>query len=196
MAAVPVSQHDFFSALGVKRRFGQSKSELESRFYKLSRELHPDRFATGSADERRDALEKMSLVNEAYGVLRNPERLRDYFLKLVGVGGDAKAQIPVELAESWFELQEVLMEDPVQGQAKLAEFKTELLALKEKKQQDIRVLENEIDQKLDQSGDSSTAESSAMPLFQKLATMVRDLNYLDSMERDVERIRGQQRHVG
>lgn len=195
MAAVPVSQpngqNDYFSALGVKRRFGQNKSELETRFYKLSRELHPDRFATGSADERRQTLEKMSLVNEAYGVLRNPERLRDYFLKLVGVGGDAKAQIPVELAESWFELQEVLMEDPVEGQAKLAEFKTELLALKEKKQQDIRSLETEIDQKLD-----AVAESGAMPLFQKLATMVRDLNYLDSMERDVERIRGQQRHVG
>ncbi|MFL5812121.1 MAG: Fe-S protein assembly co-chaperone HscB [Bdellovibrionia bacterium] len=192
MAAVPVSPPNYFSALGVKRRFGQNKADLESRFYRLSRELHPDRFATGSADERRQALEKMSLVNEAYGALKDPVRLRDYFLKLVGVGGDAKAQIPVELAESWFELQEVLMEDPVEGQQKVEAFKAELLDLKEKKQQDIQALETGIDCKLDETSDDVAA---AMPLFQKLATLVRDLNYLDSMERDVERIRGK-RNVG
>lgn len=196
MAAVPVSQPNYFSALGVKRRFGQNKADLESRFYKLSRELHPDRFATGSADERREALEKMSLVNEAYGSLKDPERLRDYFLKLVGVGGDAKAQIPVELAESWFELQEVLMEDPIEGQQKVETFKTELLDLKAKKKQDIQALETEIDRKLDETASENDDDiAGAMPLFQKLATLVRDLNYLDSMERDVERIRGK-RNVG
>jgi molecular chaperone HscB len=192
VAVVQVSPPNYFSALGVKRRFGQNKAELESHFYKLSRELHPDRFATGSADERREALEKMSLVNEAYRSLKDPERLRDYFLKLVGVGGDAKAQIPVELAESWFELQEVLMEDPVEGLQKVEAFKTELLDLKAKKKQDIQTLETEIDRKLDETGDDVAG---AMPHFQKLATLVRDLNYLDSMERDVERIRGK-RNVG
>jgi molecular chaperone HscB len=196
VAAVQVSQPNYFSALGVKRRFGQNKADLESRFYKLSRELHPDRFATGSADERREALEKMSLVNEAYGTLKDPVRLRDYFLKLAGVGGDAKAQIPVELAESWFELQEVLMEDPVEGQQKVEAFKTELLDLKEKKKQDILALEAGIDRQLDQiATDSGDDLGGAIPLFQKLATLVRDLNYLDSMERDVERIRGK-RNVG
>ncbi len=199
MAAVPVSPpngaQDYFSVLGVKRRFGLNKADLESRFYKLSRELHPDRFATGSADERRVALEKMSLVNEAYRALKDPERLRDYFLKLVGVGvgvgvgGDAKAQIPVELAESWFELQEVLMEDPVEGQKKVEDFKSELFSLKDKKKQEIQALEAQIDRQLEES------EAEAMPLFQRLMSMVRDLNYLDSMERDVERIRGQ-RNVG
>jgi molecular chaperone HscB len=197
VAAVPVSppngQQDYFSVLGVKRRFGLNKAELESRFYKLSRELHPDRFATGSADERLQALERMSLVNEAYGALRNPERLRDYFLKLVGVTGDAKAQIPVELAESWFELQEVLMEDPVEGRKKVGEFKSELEALKAKKHHDILALEAEIDRKLDEAPKESHAEIGASELasFQALAKMVRDLNYLDSMERDVERIRAQ-----
>jgi molecular chaperone HscB len=190
VAADPVSLPNFFDALGVKRRFGLEKAELESRFYKLSRELHPDRFATGSADERRQALEKMSLVNEAYGTLKDPERRREYFLKLAGVSGDAKAQIPVELAESWFELQEILMEDPAEGMQKVDAFKSELLSLKEKKHQDIQALEAQIDQKLDESSrEGAGDDASAKDLFQKLGMMVRDLNYLDSMERDVERIK-------
>ena len=200
MVAAPASQlKDHFSVLGVKRRFGLDKSELETRFYKLSRELHPDRFATGSMDERRQALEKMSLVNEAYRVLKDPDQLRDYFLKLVLGGGDSpkKGQIPVELAESWFELQEVLMENPAEGQLRVEEFKRELASLREKKMSDIRAFEIELNEKLDSLEASGILPSASYPkeLFEKLAAMTRDLNYLESMERDVERIGGK-RNVG
>jgi molecular chaperone HscB len=197
VVAVPVSQPDFFSVFGVKRRFGLDKAELETRFYKLSRELHPDRFATGSATERMQALEKMSLVNEAYRTLKDSELLRDYFLKLAGIGGDAKAQIPIELAESWFELQEALMEDPIEGHQKVEAFGQELLALQEKKRQDIQALERQIDSAFDSAGgaDELPLSGSVLQQFEKLAAMVRDLNYLESMERDVERIRGK-RNVG
>lgn len=203
MVAALASQHndsqDYFSVFGVKRRFGLDKSELETRFYKLSRELHPDRFATGSMDERRQALEKMSLVNEAYRILKDRDQLRDYFLKLVMGGSDSpkKGQIPVELAESWFELQEVLMEDPAEGQVRVAEFKQELASLREKKVADITTFENQINQKLDEleAGGERPLASYPKDAFEKLAAMTRDLNYLESMERDVERIGGR-RNVG
>lgn len=202
MAAAPVSPPDYFSLFGLVPRFGLDRADLEKRFYGLSRELHPDRFATESVERRIEATERMSLVNEAYRTLKDPEKLRDYFLRLMNLGSgphvsgrpdQSKAQVPAELAESWFELQEALMEDPEQAQTLLQSFVTELAALKERGQKEILALETEIDRKLEASSQEASSDMPGLPglkeTFTKLADSVRAQSYLNSMERDVERIR-------
>lgn len=63
---------DPFELLGVPARFDLDKAEIEARQRDLSKALHPDRFATASAVERRAALNKAMAVNEAVRTLKNP----------------------------------------------------------------------------------------------------------------------------
>jgi len=93
---------------------------LEKSFYALSRRLHPDRFASKSAEEQAMALAESSRLNDAYRTLKDPIARTEYLLKLEGVemeeqsksateaaraSGTAKKQVvPEDLLEEAFEL--------------------------------------------------------------------------------------------
>lgn len=167
---------NYFEALGVPERFGQDAAELQKRFYEISRALHPDRFTAAGARFQQLSLERMSLINEAYRVLKDREALRNYLLKRHGVAPDAKqGQIPAELAEGWFELQDLLMENGDRAGAKLGEFEQELRQVKDQVLRDLGELEKQYD-----AGANSLSEIGRRQL---------QLNYLKSMERDIERLR-------
>ena len=57
---------------------------LEHEFHRLSRKLHPDRFARASDDEKEWSLADTALLNDAYRTLRDPIRRTEYLLKLHG----------------------------------------------------------------------------------------------------------------
>lgn len=179
-------QEDYFSVFGLPRRFGIDAGELERRFYRVSRVLHPDRFTTAEPEARRISLERMSLLNQAYRTLRNPDDLRDYILGLEGIRADAegKGRIPEELAESWFELQDALADDPSEAEPRLRLFEEELRALQEVQERKLARIEREIDGEKD-SGRGEAPHSR----YEELFRVARERSYLKSMERDVERIR-------
>lgn len=171
------ASEDYFSVFGVSPAFGQDASLLQKRFYETSRALHPDRFSTGRAEWRARSLERMSFVNEAFRTLRDPALLRDYVLKLEGVSKPSVGA-PVELSESWFEIQDLLLEDPEKAQASLEKFAGDLSALKTRFEDELGQLERELD-------DSGFAREG----LQRLARKMQEMSYLKSMERDLERVR-------
>jgi molecular chaperone HscB len=188
---------DYFEVFGIPRRFAIDRAALEKRFYELSREAHPDRFAGAGADALRQSLERMSLLNEAYRVLKQPEELRAYFLRLegfdagTGTGLSAQAhgsqkaqQIPAELAESWFELQDSVMEEPGAAAERIAAFERELGELRERDLAALGETEHRIDAAL-----SAGALSAPRELLEELSRGIRSLSYLASMGRDVQRLR-------
>lgn len=61
-----------FELLGLPLHFDLSKAELDGRLRDLSKVLHPDRHAGGSAADRRLALNRAIAMNEAVRVLRDP----------------------------------------------------------------------------------------------------------------------------
>ena len=93
---------------------------LEKSFYALSRRLHPDRFASQSAEAQAAALAESSRLNDAYRTLKDPIARTAYLLSLEGVemeeqsssatataraSGTAKKQVvPEDLLEEAFEL--------------------------------------------------------------------------------------------
>ena len=125
----------------------------------------------------------MSFVNEAYRTLKNPEELREYVLNLHGLKADSgpKGQIPLELAESWFELQDAISDEPSQASEKISAFKKELENLRAAAGGKIRALETELDMR---EPDSTEYREG----LQKLARAVHEASYLASLGRDVERM--------
>ncbi len=76
---------DPFATLGIPRSFAVDLKEVERVHRDLSRVLHPDKHTGGGATERRDALGKAVLVNEAWRIVRDPIRRAESLFALAGV---------------------------------------------------------------------------------------------------------------
>ena len=63
---------DHWTVLGIGRRLGLDRADLEQRFHELNRRLHPDYFRLRSPEEQAVSLEASAAVNAAYRVLRTP----------------------------------------------------------------------------------------------------------------------------
>jgi molecular chaperone HscB len=107
---------DFFQVLGLDRKFQIDLPALELEFHRLSRKVHPDRFARAGEKEREWSLADTALLNDAYRTLKDPLSRTEYLLKLEGAeigeehaGKDRKGQadpsrVPADLLEEVFEL--------------------------------------------------------------------------------------------
>lgn len=109
----PPAAGDYFSVFSIEPHLNLDLSALEQEFHRLSRRLHPDRFARASESEREWSLADTALLNDAYRTLKDPLRRTEYLLKLVGAdigeehsGTDRKdpSRAPADLLEEVFEL--------------------------------------------------------------------------------------------
>ena len=168
---------DYFSALGAPLRFKQDLSTLEDTFYALSRALHPDRFTAMPPDVQALSLQRMSFLNQAYQTLKDPGLRRSYLIERSGLAiaknNSKKGSIPLEITENWFEIQELLFDDPGAAQERLLEFKQQLEAVQWAATNKIAALEDAYD----------IAPQSA--ILEQLSDQVLIQNYLSSLGRDV-----------
>lgn len=104
---------DYFSVFSLVPKLDLDLGMLEHQFHKLSRKLHPDRFARASSSEKEWSLADTALLNDAYRTLRDPIRRTEYLLKLQGAeigeehaGKDRKdpSRVPADLLEEAFDL--------------------------------------------------------------------------------------------
>jgi molecular chaperone HscB len=104
---------DYFSVFGLEPKLNLDLVELEHEFHRLSRKLHPDRFARALENEKEWSLADTALLNDAYRTLKDPLRRTEYLLKLEGAeigeehsGKDRKdpSRVPADLLEEVFEL--------------------------------------------------------------------------------------------
>ena len=151
---------DFFQVFGLERRFAIDLSSLEHEFHRLSRKVHPDRFARADENERQWSLADTALLNDAYRTLKDSLHRTEYLLKLEGAeigeehaGKDRPknekdpSKVPADLLEEVFDLniqlEEMRMarktgeEDP-QLQASLEQAKRKFDGLLDDVDQDLR----------------------------------------------------------
>ena len=109
----PLGNIDYYQVFGLDRKLGVDTPALEREFHRLSRKLHPDRFARATAQEQEWSLAATALLNDAYRILRDPIQRTEYLLKLSGLkigeenSGKSKSadrQPPADLLEEVFEL--------------------------------------------------------------------------------------------
>ncbi|MFZ9615969.1 MAG: Fe-S protein assembly co-chaperone HscB [Fluviibacter sp.] len=76
---------DFFTLLGLPKRFELDTQALDSRFRELQREVHPDRFAAADDAARRASMMLATQINAAYQTLRSPLKRASYLLEQAGI---------------------------------------------------------------------------------------------------------------
>lgn len=76
---------DFFTLLGLPKRFELDTVALDARFRELQREVHPDRFAAADDAARRASMMLATQINAAYQTLRSPLKRASYLLEQAGI---------------------------------------------------------------------------------------------------------------
>jgi molecular chaperone HscB len=188
---------DYFSVFGLVPQLDLDLGMLEHQFHKLSRKLHPERFARAQENEKQWSLADTALLNDAYRTLRNPITRTEYLLKLHGAeigeehaGKDRKDQkdvsrVPADLLEEAFDLNMQLEEmrmakkmgdaDP-ELQSSLEEAKKKFDGLLDAVDSDLRT-----QWKVWDAGDEGTRQESQ----KKMVALLDRRRYINNLVRDV-----------
>ena len=89
MAAAKVSvcsmsdvQHpEYFAMFGLQPAFAIDLAELAVTYRQLAKDVHPDRFSSGTAAEQRQAVEHAAQLNDAFQTLKSPTQRALYLLR-------------------------------------------------------------------------------------------------------------------
>ena len=84
-----MSHPDHFALFALPARFAIDEAALESAHKAVQSRVHPDRFASGTAAERRVAMQWAARANEAYRTLKSPLARAAYLCERAGVKIDA-----------------------------------------------------------------------------------------------------------
>jgi molecular chaperone HscB len=190
---------DYFSVFGLEPRLNLDLSELEHEFHRLSRKLHPDRFARALENEKQWSLADTALLNDAYRTLKDPLRRTEYLLKLEGAeigeefsGKDRKdpSRVPADLLEEVFELNMQLEE--MRAARKIGETDAALEASLAQAKEKFHVLLEAVDEDLraewDAWDEGSNAERAAAQ--RKMVALLDRRRYLSNLVRDVTEVMG------
>lgn len=178
-------QIDYFSVLGLPRRPVVDETVLTQRYYALSRQLHPDLYQTGTAEEKEASLKNTALLNRAYRTLRDVVQRGQYWLELHGERlGQDNNRVPPQLAALVFDVQEKLAEvrearaagGATAVQAEVARIRADLESQRES-------LRTALTENLAQwNGDGGAPE-----LLRNLKNLLSEIAYLRTLLRDVEK---------
>ena len=108
---------DFFTVFGLSPHLNLDLPSLEKEFHRLSRRLHPDRFARAEQNEKEWSLADTAQLNDAYRTLKDAITRTEYLLKTHGAeigeehaGKDRRrgemgaSRVPADLLEEVFNL--------------------------------------------------------------------------------------------
>ena len=79
----------YFTLFQLEPQFDIDTDSLEQNYRTLAARFHPDRFASASAFEQKQAVMMSSTINEAYRTLKNPIDRAAYLLRQQGIDADA-----------------------------------------------------------------------------------------------------------
>jgi molecular chaperone HscB len=196
----PPSSGDYFSVFGLTPRLNIDLPVLEREFHRLSRRLHPDRFARASDNEKEWSLADTALLNDAYRTLKDPLRRTEYLLKLEGAeiavatadDKDRKnpSRVPADLLEEVFDLNMQLEEMRMakkMGQED-PELKESLRKAKEKFEGLVAAVDRDLraEWAIWDAGDAAARQ----PAQQAMVALLDRRRYLSNLVRDVTEILG------
>ena len=76
---------NFFELFDLPVSYDVDLLQLQKRYMELQKQVHPDKFANGSDQEKRQSMQQTSWINEAQTTLKDPVLRASYLLKLKGM---------------------------------------------------------------------------------------------------------------
>ncbi|WP_339722240.1 co-chaperone HscB [uncultured Paraglaciecola sp.] len=165
---------NYFELFNIPVSFDVDLSVLPQTYQQLQRLTHPDKFASGSEQQKLVAIQKNAQVNDAYSVLKSPLSRAEYLLSLRGIDLQHEQQT---IKDTGFLMQQM------EWREELAEItdQTDPLAA-------LSALEDEIKQtiKNDLAQLKEFLESEQANAVNKAADIIRQLKFLYKMLTEIE----------
>ncbi len=118
---------NYFEFYGIAESFNPDVDALKKQFYRLSKEYHPDFYATESEEKQQEILELSTINNKAWQTLSDPAKRLEYILREHNLLADgAKPQLPSDFLMEMMEINERLME--IDTAEQMAAINNEVLA--------------------------------------------------------------------
>jgi len=156
-----------FQLFGLAQSYRLDKARLEQQYRAMQALVHPDKSAHLPDTEQRLAMQRATLVNEAYQVLRSPLRRARYLLSLHGVDTqeDNNTVMPPDFLMEQMEWREAVAE------AQQARDIEALARVEARVQHETRELEARLAVKIDAEKDYASAADAVRKLrfMEKLA---------------------------
>jgi molecular chaperone HscB len=184
-----VAALDYFATMGLPTKLQIDLSRLEQLYYDLGRRIHPDRFATSPVKMRDASLHATAMLTRAYRTLRDPVSRGLYWLELNGHKlGANNNQVPADLAEMVFEVQEELAElrqvRKRQGTTALTAGRG-VAARQEEVKRAIAGLQEQLAANFARF--DAQNENNGEELFNELKSILSEISYLGTLIRDIDR---------
>lgn len=165
---------NYFDLFKLPQQFNIDAQLLDLNFRTLQTTVHPDKFVTGTANERMQSMQLATTANEAYQTLKNPTARARYMLQLQGIDSleNSNTTMPMDFLMLQMEWRETL-ED-----AKIAHDIAALESLLSEMQQSTKAMQRDVANALD-----STQNKEHLDLATEL---VRKLSFIDKVQADVK----------
>lgn len=159
-----------FALFGIEPRFGLDPVQLEAAYKRVQAQVHPDRYASGTAVERRVAMQWAARANEAFSTLKSPARRAAYLCESNGtpIRSESNTAMP-----SAFLLQQMQWREAL-DEARSAQDAATLAVLAEQTAGARNALLAQLGETLDVAHD-----------YEKAAAMVRQLMFVDKFSDEV-----------
>ena len=162
---------NYFELFGFAEGYAIDQEQLAEKYRIYQAELHPDRFANASEQERRISVQTTAFVNEAYATLKSDLKRAHYLLRLSNIefNADTETSSDAEFLMQTMELHEQV-EEASQAEQPLQSLQDLSLQLKQNQQDLINQFETQFN-----TDDLINAKDTALKLqfYERLTNQVR-----------------------
>jgi len=169
-----VTADDYFALFGLPARQQLDAQALEKTWRELAARVHPDRYATASAAEKRVVMQWAATINEAHQTLRHPLQRARYLCERAGqpLEAESNTRMAPQFLMQQMEWREEL--DRVRDDGDLQGLQTLLQEVQHHAQQ----LESQVTRLLDEQNDVAEA-----------ARHVREWMFVDKLTHEIQAAR-------
>jgi molecular chaperone HscB len=163
---------NYFELFELPVQFDIDVADLNARYRKLQQQFHPDRYASGSDQEQRMAMELTASINEGLRILKDPVNRGRYMLELSGVSVDQESDTVMDPA---FLVEQMELRERLDGIQHVSNATAAIIALS-----------REVDQLYRRRVDELANELNAGGEMQKARSIVRELQFLQKLRAQIE----------
>jgi len=91
-----IFKQNYFEIFSLEVSTNPDLSLLNQNNRELQQLVHPDKFANSSESDKREAMQKTSLINQAYNTIKDPVLRLQYMLSLKGVDMNAETDTSMD----------------------------------------------------------------------------------------------------
>jgi len=183
------AETDHFAFFSLHRKMALDESELESKYYELSRKLHPDFFMNAPASKRILSLEASARLNEAYKTLKDPIQRAVCLVEIEsGKLEENDSRPPADMLEEILDAQEAVDDFKCCEEKEEAENLLRNLEAAKECFEALRSGQRASLKDLGEKWDRAVDEGQSPPteVLQKLRSILGLRNYIDNILRSVE----------